>query len=493
MDQLACIELPAFPIQVLCKKYPQWKSLPVVIVRENKPHGKILWVNRYARKSAIVPGYKYTQALSLEPNLRAAEISTQAIERGCMAVMKILRCFSPQVESCIDKVGVFWLDVSGLFRLYRTPRVWAEEVYARLRASSWDPTIVVGTKRFFTYAIAKNSCDSNTRILVFADTQNERREAFRVSLERLDMPLIAKRTLSKLGIKTIGQFVELPQGAILERFGQEVSVLHQLALGKRWDPLCPTLAPPQFIQSLDLEELETDSHRILFIVKRVLDTLLQSLASYKYALSSLHLRFSLDSVSSPCYVSTIRPMEPTLDVNILLRLIRLRIESHPPLAPIRKVVLTAEEAPATYEQITLFAENPRRSIRAAEQAFSRIRAELGNHSIVRAVLQEGHLPASQYRWETLKQIRFPKPQKMQDSALRRILVRSMYEVPIPFDYSLGGAKSVSKILGSYIVAGGWWGREVHHEYHFIETPEQEWLWVYYDRRNQRWFVQGHIG
>jgi protein ImuB len=33
---------------------------------------------------------------------------------------------------------------------------------------------------------------------------------------------------------------------------------------------------------------------------------------------------------------------------------------------------------------------------------------------------------------------------------------------------------------------------VHREYHFAEMKRGECLWIYYDRRRRRWFVQGQV-
>jgi protein ImuB len=55
-----------------------------------------------------------------------------------------------------------------------------------------------------------------------------------------------------------------------------------------------------------------------------------------------------------------------------------------------------------------------------------------------------------------------------------------------------GREPVIRVTGPYVVSGGWWQREVTREYHFAETKRGQILWVYYDRRRRRWFVQGSV-
>jgi len=55
--------------------------------------------------------------------------------------------------------------------------------------------------------------------------------------------------------------------------------------------------------------------------------------------------------------------------------------------------------------------------------------------------------------------------------------------------------AVVRIVGPYIVSGGWWtsaSGSTHREYHFAELKRGDCLWVYYDRSRRRWFCQGAV-
>ena len=84
-----------------------------------------------------------------------------------------------------------------------------------------------------------------------------------------------------------------------------------------------------------------------------------------------------------------------------------------------------------------------------------------------------------------------------------VLVRRLYTPPIPIParprhepdgWMLRGLEQgpVIRVLGPYLIAGGWWRRSVCREYHFAETQGGEILWVYYDRPRRRWFLQGRV-
>ena len=72
MDRMACIDLPAFPLQLVLQRRPEWKDHPVAVVDHDRPQGKILWINERARAFRILPGMRYAAGLSLAAGLRAA-------------------------------------------------------------------------------------------------------------------------------------------------------------------------------------------------------------------------------------------------------------------------------------------------------------------------------------------------------------------------------------------------------------------------------------
>ena len=105
MDPLACVDLPAFPLQLLLRRQPEWAFYPAAIVAEDKPQGLILWVNDKARGAGVLPGLRYAAAFSLASGLRVAEVSTAEIDKGVVALTQQLMRFSPEVEPATEEPG----------------------------------------------------------------------------------------------------------------------------------------------------------------------------------------------------------------------------------------------------------------------------------------------------------------------------------------------------------------------------------------------------
>jgi hypothetical protein len=85
-----------------------------------------------------------------------------------------------------------------------------------------------------------------------------------------------------------------------------------------------------------------------------------------------------------------------------------------------------------------------------------------------------------------------------------VLVRRLYDRPIALPprshhlrddgWLIHGLPhgAVTRLVGPFVISGGWWRRPVHREYHFAETGRGDLLWVYFDRERRRWFLQGHV-
>ena len=72
-DRLACVDLPAFPLQLLLRRHPEWRGYPTAVVAEDKPQGVILWVNESARRKGVLPGLRGIEHVGLTvPDLDAA-------------------------------------------------------------------------------------------------------------------------------------------------------------------------------------------------------------------------------------------------------------------------------------------------------------------------------------------------------------------------------------------------------------------------------------
>ena len=515
MDRMACVELPAFPLQLLLRRRPDWDGRPVAVVDRDKPQGVILWANEAAQDARIRTGMRYSAGLSLARTLHAGEVPPAEIEREVAALAGRLRRFTPDVEPCRDEPGVFWLNASGLSHLHASLREWADGILAALRSGGLRGAVAVGFSRFGTYAVARTTATAATgpAATVLRDPATERVLAGQAPLDRLGIDPALRDSLQKLGIGTVRTFLKLPAAGIRRRFGPDAERLHRLAAGDLWAPLQPLRVREPLVARHDLDDPETDVSRLLFLVKRLLNRLLARVAARQEALAELTLDLRLDR--APAQTERIRPAAPALDAAQLLNLVRLRLEAR--LRPearlqgsalgagVTSLRVAARAVRTRSAQAGLFAARPRRDLAAANRALARVRAEFGDRTVVRVRLVEAHLPEARFAWEPLATS--PRPVAASgsaaDDAACRPLVRRIHARPVslpprpshePDGWLLRGGVGghVEDLAGPHLVSGGWWRAAVHREYYFARMRDGDVLWIYYDRPRRRWCWQGRV-
>jgi protein ImuB len=507
VDRLACVDVPALPLQLLLKRNPEFQGHPSVVVDEDKPLGLVQWSNEAARRLGVLPGMRFSAALSLVADLRAGVVDDDAIGVGVKRITERLQGFSPDVEPSADDPGVFWLNASGLNPLYPTLLAWAERLRTDLACAGFFATAVVGFSRFGTWAVAKARPGHG----VFRTPAEERRMAEQVKLARLDLEPRARDALDKLGVRTVGQLLKLPAGGLRKRFGPAVHRVHRLGTGELKEPLSPARDAGPVKSWLSFDFPVSDTARLLFFAKSKLDGMLRELSERNEALVGLRLRLKLERDIQGQHAlleEDVRPASPTLDARQILNLLHLRLESLSLPQGVVEMEIEAEGVAATLEQVRMFEEllarmgqAKRRDLRAADRALARVRARWGDDAVVVTKLKEGHLPEARYFFAPLGKLKLPRPEM---KTLPRRLIRRVFHKPEPLPprprqepdgWMLRGLEHgpVVKVLGPFLVSGGWWRSGVQREYHFARTQKGAWLWVYYDRKRRRWFLQGVVG
>ena len=505
--RIACVDLPALPLQLLLRAHPHWQG-PAAVVAEDSPQAPLLWLNEAARRSGLLPGMRYAAALSIDRHLQAGTVAEAQVTATCGRLHRHLLRYSPRVEPARHEPGVFWLDAGGLERVGGPLRNWTGRLSAGLRRAGWIAGVTVGFTRFGTYCLAR--CHRQVQILESPD--QERAIYGRVPLARLELPPRLRDDLAKLGVGTVADLTALPVTGLAARFGPETLELVQLAKGLRHDPLQPVVPPAPLRSEEVFDDPETDAWRLLFVIKRLLHPLLDRLADGRQAIALLHCELRLDDRARTCRRETLQPAAPTLDAVLLMELVRLRLETLELAAGVERVILQADGVDAPPEALELFRRRLRRDPAAALRAVARLKAELGDDAVVTARLHPAHLPEATFSWQPVTRLTAPVPRQPQRPETRP-LVRRLLPRPRPL---LAGAadlahKDGGQLLraaagpggggidygriqahGPHLLSDGWWAGETRRVYHFLESEHGPLVWVFFDERRRRWFLQGKV-
>ncbi len=508
----ACVDVPALPLQLLLRTAPDWVRMPVAVVERDEPQGRILWVNEVARRHRVLPGRSYAEGLSLAAGLRAGVVGAREIRTAVDELATALRGLSPAVESGAGdggsgEPGVFWLDASGLERLYPSLDDWAQQLEGAVRGLGLRSSVVVGFERFNSYAIARalHGVGRGNHVRVLRDRDEERRFTDRVRLDRLHLDPKLRDALDRLGIVDVAGLRALPSGGILARFGAAAHDLHRAVRGEKVEPLVGELPEEPIVEEFepDPEEPGMDAGGLVFLIGQRLQRIRQELARRGQSLRVLVIELRFEKARPR--TERVAPAEPTLDVEQVLGLVKLRLESLDLVGSLEAgdalagFALFVDAVRATRQQLELFAEAPRRDLAVANRALARLRAEFGDETVLRAELRAAHLPEARFRFVPLANLRVAEfDREGRFGLVRRILDRPRQladQRPGPDGWLAGGLEAgpVVRTSGPWIVSGGWWaGVERTREYHYAETRSGPLLWLFFDRVRRRWFLHGTV-
>jgi protein ImuB len=150
---LACVHIEALPLQLLLLEHKLWREKPTATVSDDDI---VTHTNRHARALGIQAGIKRQDALRRCENLRTAYVSEAKLKKLHQRLSRMLRRYSPRIDQTMAGEGVFFVDATGLERLFPALEYWTRAMAAELKHIGLVASVVLGHERETTYAIAKS-------------------------------------------------------------------------------------------------------------------------------------------------------------------------------------------------------------------------------------------------------------------------------------------------------------------------------------------------
>jgi hypothetical protein len=161
-----------------------------------------------------------------------------------------------------------------------------------------------------------------------------------------------RATLRRWGIRHLGALAALPRAEVHARLGEIGVSWQRLASGEDDEPLVPWLAEPIFEELLELEWPIEGFEPLSFVLARLLEPLSARLE--RADRGAVAIRTALHLTNKQVHVRVIPLPAPMREPKTLRTLVLLDLESHPPSAPIDRVLVHLEPTPGRVLQWTLF-------------------------------------------------------------------------------------------------------------------------------------------
>ena len=509
----ASLFVPDFPVQAVVRLEPELRGKPVATLAGAAPLTKVFAVNQEARNLGVETGMTKVQAEAFQGIAwRWQEATAYAALLDCAWTI------SPRVEDGPkreeqDFSDTVVLDLARCEKLFGSPVKIAHDL--RRVASGVGLTANV--------AIAGNPSAAITAAQGFAGVTviPDGQEALRIgslSLEALCIPFEFVETLYRWGIYTCAELAGLPEIAIVERLGQEGVCWWRLGQGRNAHPLIAKDFPVNFEEHMDLESPVDLLEPLLFVLNRLLEQLCTRLRMHILDIGEIKVTLTLERNDSRhkepiLHVRTIRLPLPGRDSKLLLKLLQLDLEAHPPGSPVTAVSMSAVAARARSQQFGLFlplSPDPER----LEITLARIQCTVGEKRVGAAMLLDTHGPNG------FQQTRFVLPEMPERQSVKEkqpTTAMRIYRPVLPATVEFregkptflgceGIRRQILAFAGPWKRKGDWWSEtawareEWDVEVQALRPKERRELdetdeetarsRVYKDLRTKRWFVEG---
>ncbi len=459
-----CVYVPEFPAQARLRLRPELASIPVAILAGDPPLEQVCSANALAFRLGITQGMTRAE-LDRFVGLSVLKRSDQE-ERGARAaLLEAASAFTPRIEVNLSTTSAFGivLDMAGTSRIFgSTP-----QALKSIQCAFSD-------LRFFTQLGASSNFHAAVCIAPSARNgplilQTGRERELLASLPLSSLPLTTSQleTLTLWGLHTVGELAALPEVELIVRLGQAGKRLRLLARGEHphlMVPEEPAFMLEEFI-SFDSPVELLDS--LLFILAPILDLLLARAQRHSYALASVTLQLGLEGGGE--HKRTVKPALPVLQSDVLLKLLHLDLQAHPPGAGVVSVFVRAEPGDRNKVQLGLFSPQLPEPMRL-EIMLARIASLVGEERIGRAKLRDTHRPDS-FTMERFGvsgdvSMEVNRPiDSLQITTLRRfrppILLSVQQSEARLKAFSLHGKRyTVQKSYGPWRKSGDWWSAGV---------------------------------
>jgi protein ImuB len=316
-------------------------------------------------------------------------------------------------------------------------------------------------------------------------------DALRLSLEKLPANVLGvsvsvSELLEKIGVRTLGECLQLPRDGLARRGGKELLEQLDQALGRAPDPRPPFVPPAHFQAALQLPAPVQQADALLFAAHRLITELCGLLTATGQGVQRLEFTLSHEGQSETRFGLDL--VAATRDSRHLAAILRERLERLAlPCPAIALAMKSGRLLPLASRNLS-FLPDDRAQTETTGQLIERLRARLGEDAVQgfdtipdyrperawracepgKETTQAGLPPSARPLWL----LQSPRP-------LTEIAEIPQYEGPLTL-----------LTLPERIESGWWDGHDVVREYYVARNPAHALLWVYREPRGSGWYLHG---
>jgi protein ImuB len=485
-----------FTTDWLTLRRPALRQIPFVFATPD--HGRMLVTaaNRLAQAEGVDYGMAVADARAVIPSLQVFDDKPGRADALLKALAEWCIRYTPM--AAIDPPDGLLMDVSGCAHLWGGERLYLTEINMRLKSAGYNVRAAMADTIGTAWAIARFG-----KVTAIIEGGQELAALLPLPPAALRLPPAIPGHLQKLGLNKIGSFINMPRTALRRRFGNELLLKLDQALGLEEEMIQPVQPIVPYQERLCCLEPIVTATGIEIALKRLLGSLCRRLQQEEKGLRTAAFKgYRLDGKMEQVEIGTNRASHNT---DHLFKLFEPKIAGMEPALGIELFILEAPGAEDVHPwQQKLWAGSCGLEDTGLAELLDRLANRIGTHNIHRYLPDEHYWPERSIKPAielhekptTAWQADRPRPTQL-------LLQPEPIDVtaPVPdyppmlFRYK-NKLHIIKKADGPERIEREWWVEEgPHRDYYCVEDEDGMRYWLFrsghytVDKPHQ-WFIHG---
>lgn len=467
------VHLPDLPLEALGQDPAATE--PVAISEGQS----LVRVNRAAAGGGVQPGQTPSEARALLPALRLHPRQTDAEANALHHLADWAYQFSSQVSP--QAPDGLLVETGGSQRLFGGHAVLHQRITQGLEALGYSHRTGAAPTPTAAWLLARADA---REVITDPAALPDALGALPVAV--LDLPPAQHQALTGLGLWSLGDCLALPRRDLARRFGAQLLLRIERALGERPDPRASHSPATRFHRYLELPDEAHDAQSLGFALQRLLRELAGLLRGLEGGAQELAL--DLHHRHQPPTELVIGLLRPARDPEHLLTLCQHRLDRTPLAAPVTALCLRVENIlQLPPESVALLPDHEADTGAAHWQLAERLGARLGEDAVTGLSTAADHRP--ERAWRTTSE---PATTAHPPFGERPFWLLANPE-PLPVEHGRPCWHGPLRLeCGPERIETGWWdGHDVSRDYYHARNPQGSRLWIFRERRGTgAWYLHG---
>jgi protein ImuB len=480
----------------MIRRQPELKDIPFVLALPSRGRMVITEVSKVAKTKGLYAGMIAADAKIVFPEVKVVDDRTDLAEKLLNNLSIWFIKYTPVVS--IDLPDGLILDVSGCTHLWGSEEAYLKDIINKFKSLGYHVRLAIADTVGTAWAVCRYGKE---KAII---KSNEQAEALmRLHPEALRIEYSISERLHKLGLHTISSFINMQRSALRRRFGEQILLRLDQALGNKAEIIKPVITVEPYNEHLPCIEPIQTATGIEIALQQLLEALCTRLQKEGKGLRFATLKCY--RVDNNIQEINIRTNHPSNNTKHLFKLFETKIASIEPALGIEVFTLDASKIEQVQSsQETFWTMNSSLECMEVAELLDNLENNFGHNIIHRYLPAERHLPehsiklagslkdkpTTEWRADKLRPTHLLKqPQPIEVTA------------PIPdyppmnFRYN-GKLHIVIKADACERIESEWWlDKGLHRDYYAVQTDEGKCYWLfrlghYTENTKPLWFIHG---